>query len=256
MMGNEVSRLDGIKAVSFDVDGTLWDFESVMRRSLGEALQELRRIDPKAANSLDVDKMIDVRERVHHRLATDGVDLVTIRLEAFRETLGDVGRPDDMLASRLNDVYFKLRYAEHHLYDDVVPTLEALRGRFKLGVLSNGNSYPSRFGLDDMFAFTVFSQDHGGIEKPDPRLFEIAVAEAGCAPDELLHVGDHLEYDVLGAQNAGIRGVWLNRDGQPGGDGAAGPTLEVSSLYRLLDALSVADASLPAMSRLKRMSDQ
>ncbi len=229
--------LDRIKVISFDVDGTLWDFDSVMRRSLGEALRALQRVDPAAAAGLDVDKMIAIRERVHHRLAADGVELVTIRLEAFKETVRAAGRPDDDLASRLNEVYFQQRYAQEHLYDDVVPTLEALEGRYTLGVLSNGNSYPSRFGLNDRFAFAVYSQDHGGIEKPAPRLFKIAVAEAGCEPDEFLHIGDHLEYDVHGAQNAGVRSVWLNRDGRLLGDDDARPDLQVSSLSDLPAAL-------------------
>ena len=75
----------------------------------------------------------------------------------------------------------------------------------------NGNSYPERCGLEGMFNFVVFAQDHG-IEKPNPRFFGIAVEKAGCSKDEMLNVGDSLDKDVIGASNAGIRGVWLNRE--------------------------------------------
>jgi len=61
-----------------------------------------------------------------------------------------------------------------------------------------------------MFQFVVFSQDHG-VEKPNPRLFQIAVEKAGCSKQQLLHVGDSLEDDVTGAINAGVKCVWLNR---------------------------------------------
>lgn len=56
----------------------------------------------------------------------------------------------------------------------------------------------------------MFSQDYG-FEKPDRRIFEIALEEAGCSCDEPLHVGDSLVNDVYGAKNAGIKSVWLNR---------------------------------------------
>ena len=57
---------------------------------------------------------------------------------------------------------------------------------FKLGLLSNGNNYPEYFGLADRFDFAVYAQDIG-IEKPDPRTFQIAVEQAGCSLDQLLH---------------------------------------------------------------------
>jgi len=112
----------------------------------------------------------------------------------------------------LNTVYLQQRFGDTRPYDDVLPTLDALHGRYRLGLLSNGNSYPERCGLPDRFHFVVFAQDHG-IEKPDRRLFEVALARAGCRPQELLHVGDSLTNDVAGAQGAGVRSVWLNRYG-------------------------------------------
>ena len=95
---------------------------------------------------------------------------------------------------------------------------------------------PERLGLEKFFDFLVMSVEHGGIEKPDPRIFEIAVQEANCEPDELLHVGDHIEYDVRGANDAGVRSVWLNRTGESPTKGVK-PDLEVTSLRELTDAL-------------------
>ena len=55
-----------------------------------------------------------------------------------------------------------------------------------------------------------------GARKPDPRIFEVALAEAGCAPGEALHVGDTAEEDVAGAEGAGVRALLIDREG--GGD--------------------------------------
>ena len=205
--------LTGVKAVSFDVDGTLWDFESIMRDALARLIEEIERADPSSAGLLTVDGMVETRERVHDELMYKVVNLNEIRRESIRRSLAEIGRPNDGLAADLFDLYVKLRDAHRALFPDVEPALKELSARYTLGLLSNGNSYATRLGLSSLISFEVFSQDHSGIEKPDPRLFHIAVAEACCAPEELVHVGDNVEYDVRGARAAGIRSVWLNRNG-------------------------------------------
>ena len=198
------------RSISFDGDQTLWDFQKVMRHSLGYVMLELEKTDPVAASRLDINKMIEIRDRVTRELSGKFTHLETLRLEAFKQTLRDVGRPDDTLATRLNEVYLKHRFEDIELYDDVLPTLQTLKKKYALGLLSNGNSYPERCGLDNIFRFVVFAQDCG-VEKPAPEFYRIAVEKSGFKKEELLHVGDSLENDAIGANNAGIRSVWLNR---------------------------------------------
>ena len=205
-----MKKLTGIKAVSFDADQTLWDFQKVMRHSLGYVMTELERQDPTAASMLSIDKMIEIRNAVAEELKGEVTNLKSIRLEAFKRTLSTVGRHDDSLAAHLNSIYLQHRFEDIELYEDVLPTLTELRKRYGIGLLSNGNSYPDHCGLEGMFKFVVFSQDIG-IEKPDPRFYQIAVEQASCSKAELLHVGDSLDNDVIGAANAGIKSVWLNR---------------------------------------------
>ena len=103
-------------------------------------------------------------------------------------------------------------------------------------LLSNGNSYPERCGLEGMFQFVIFSQDYG-VEKPNPRLFKIAVEKAGCSKQQLLHVGDSLQNDVMGAVSAGIKCVWLNRQNMKN-NLRLKIDYEVSSLLELLESLT------------------
>lgn len=224
---------DRIAALSFDGDGTLWDFEAVMRHSLHHALVELRRLAPDALGSLSIETMIAIRNRVADELRGRVTNLEAIRLKAFRRTLEHIGNADDSLTAHLNQVYLKHRFEDIELFPDVLPTLDALRDRFTVGLLSNGNSYPERCGLGGRFRFVVFSQDYG-FEKPDPRLFEIAIERAGCARQQLLHVGDSLRNDVEGARGAGVRSVWLNRERRPN-DTDVVPDLEISSLLELAE---------------------
>ena len=208
-----MTDLSRITTISFDVDGTLWDFEGLSRRALQGALGELAKIDPAAAGRLNVERLVALRNEIHTRLLGSVTDLDGVRGQSMREALREAGRPDDELASYMAQVYFRRRDELRAMFPDARPTLERLAPAYKLGLLSNGNSRASALGIDDLMSFEVFSQDHGGVEKPDPRLFEVALREAGCEPGQLLHVGDWHETDVAGALAVGAQAVLLSRNG-------------------------------------------
>lgn len=95
-------------------------------------------------------------------------------------------------------------------------TLETLRelrrAGFTLGIVSNADGRVATFvekaGLAEFFDVII---DSGvvGVEKPDPRIFEIACEQLDVEPGETIHVGDIYEIDVLGARAAGIRAILL-----------------------------------------------
>ncbi len=112
-------------------------------------------------------------------------------------------------------------HAAHNLWelvpDDVVPALERLRARVtRLAVVSNANGRLhvalERLGLARFFD-VVLDSHLEGVEKPDPRLFEIALARAGGRRETTLHVGDFYSSDVRGARAAGLRAVLLDSAG-------------------------------------------
>src|SRR4051812_16992930 len=97
---------------------------------------------------------------------------------------------------------------------DVVPALEALRARgLRLVVVSNANgtlrAHMDRLEMTGRFDCVLDSADEG-VEKPDPRFFEIALARSGAQRDTTIHVGDLYYIDVTGARSAGLRGVLLD----------------------------------------------
>ena len=143
--------------------------------------------------------------------------------------------PDDHLAAHLYALYLKHRFEDIQFFDDVLPVLNALRGHYIMGVLSNGNTYPERCGLAGYFQFVVLAQDYG-IQKPDPRLFEIAIKCADCTKRQFLHIGDSFQNDIIGAKRAGVRSVWLNRQREDNEMGQQ-PDFEISSLRELTEIL-------------------
>lgn len=222
-----------ITTISFDGDNTLWDFEKVMRHSLECVRKEL--VHSRRLSKITVDEMIRIRNEVAESLRGKITNLEEIRLEAFKETLRRNEIHDDALAVKLNSLYLKHRFEDIELFPDVSPTFESLSKKFRLGLLSNGNSYPERCGLEGVFEFVVFSQDHG-VEKPDRKIFEITLSEAKCDDEEMLHVGDSLKNDVGGAKAAEIKSVWLNR-GEEENKTNVTPDFEISSLQELPEIL-------------------
>jgi putative hydrolase of the HAD superfamily len=97
---------------------------------------------------------------------------------------------------------------------DVGPALEALRARgLRLVVVSNANgtllAHMDRLGLTSRFDCILDSADEG-VEKPDPRFFDIALARSGARKETTIHVGDLYHVDVVGARRAGLRAVLLD----------------------------------------------
>jgi 2-haloalkanoic acid dehalogenase type II len=226
----------GTKSVCFDLDGTLYDFQKVMRHSLEITLTEFTRRIPECGERLSVDKMIQIRNRTARELKGKITNLEQVRLISFKRTLNYCGIDDNELAEQLNRLYLKHRFEDAVLFDDALPTLEKLKRRYILGIVSNGNSYPKTLGLEHFFQFIILAQDVG-MEKPDPGIFRLAVQKAGCLPDELLYVGDSQEEDILGAKRAGVRVAWFNRTNDQLQPHIPQPDYEINRLDMLLKIL-------------------
>ena len=102
-----------IKAVSFDDDMTLWDFQKVMRQSLAITLAELRQWVPgRASADMTVEKMVEIRYMAEANLRGETVGPEAIRLEGFKRTVERVGCTDDGLVAELNALYMKHRFED------------------------------------------------------------------------------------------------------------------------------------------------
>jgi putative hydrolase of the HAD superfamily len=100
------------------------------------------------------------------------------------------------------------------IFPEVRPALEALREDHVLVAVTNGNADLRRIGIDDLFDKFVSARTVGAA-KPAQKIFDAAVNAGGADAKQTLHVGDHPEIDVDGARSAGLRAVWVNRNGQP-----------------------------------------
>lgn len=125
----------------------------------------------------------------------------------------------DATAAALEDLH--AYHDAHNLWElvpgDVAPALQAMRQRgLRLTVVSNANgtlcAHAERVGLSALVD-CILDSCEVGVEKPDPRIFEIALDRNGADRETTIHVGDFYEVDVVGARAAGIRGVLLDAAG-------------------------------------------
>ena len=143
----------------------------------------------------------------------------------------------DHLAERLYETFTDLR--NYRLFEDVLDPLEALRARgLALGLVSNFEEWLEQLleslDLVRFFEVRVISGSEG-VEKPDPRIFELALERAGVEPKESAYVGDNVHFDIDPAQEVGMLAVLLDRRGRyPDHEGP-----RITSMAELPEALGL-----------------
>jgi putative hydrolase of the HAD superfamily len=101
------------------------------------------------------------------------------------------------------------------LYEDVLPLFEELKKRkYILGIITNADQSVLKLigilGLEGYLS-AVITSEQARAEKPDAAIFKAAYAQVGIKPEEMVYVGDQYKTDVLGANQAGSRGILLDR---------------------------------------------
>lgn len=136
-------------------------------------------------------------------------------LDLYAHVFETAGIEGDLLPGlqRYYDRFQDGRYLD--VYGDVRPTLEKLKGRgLRLGVLSNWSEHLShvlkRHDLDRYFSFLVVSAE-AGCEKPDERIFRMAIDRAEAPVDRILYIGDYPEEDILPAERVGLDALLIDR---------------------------------------------
>ena len=124
-----------------------------------------------------------------------------------------IGQMPDQFFRRLSELFMLI--SSWHVFPDAMPALRRLHERgLVVGAVSNWiwqlPELLHSLELVTQFDFVAASA-RVGFEKPHPEIFRHALREAGVEPEEAIHVGDHLDADVLGAQSAGIAPVLIDR---------------------------------------------
>ncbi len=201
--------LSKIKAISFDLDDTLWPIWPTIERA-EQALHDWLGFHAPMAAAMFASPgaLREIRDAVGLSRPDLKSDLSAMRRESIRLALYRAGE-NPLLAEAAFEVFFDERQRVT-LYEDALHSLEFLSARFPLVSVSNGNADLQRVGLAPYFRAAISAREFG-VGKPDPRIFLAAAGALEVAPEHVLHVGDDATLDGLGALNAGMQSAWLNR---------------------------------------------
>ena len=222
--------MNGIRTITLDLDDTLWEIHPVIRRAEKRLYAWLGERYPRITERFEPTDMHEIRSDVVKRHADNAHDLTFLRHTVLMEaadaagyTNFDVDEAFAVFDAVRNDV---------DMFPEARPALMALGKRFTLVALTNGNADLERIGIDDLFDGHV-NAAMAGAAKPDRPIFDAAVDMGGASAAETLHVGDHPFYDVHGAREAGLRTVWVNRNGDAWPDEYEVPDIEVQHVGEL-----------------------
>jgi putative hydrolase of the HAD superfamily len=197
-----------IHAITHDLDDTIWPVAPAIVRAEAALDAWLLANAPRAAARWPLDARRVLRDQVDAEHPQFAHDFTRPRLITLERVLRGSGE-DVALVDSAFEAYFAARCEVEH-YDDSLDALHRLAARVPLAALSNGNACLRRIGLMPLFRFQLGAREHGAA-KPAASIFHAACAQLGCRPTQVLHVGDDIALDVIGAARAGLRTCWINR---------------------------------------------
>ncbi|PKH19595.1 flavin mononucleotide phosphatase [Enterobacterales bacterium CwR94] len=205
--------LSPIKAITFDLDDTLYDNYDVIRKTTQESHQFLQNYHPDLRDfSLDAyqqlrDELVIAEPDIWH-------DVTEWRRRTVEKAMRDIGLDAEKAEKGSREV---MQVFAHWRSQITVPAenhvaLAALAERWPLVAITNGNAEPHLFGIDHYFQF-VLRAGPDGRAKPYQDMYCLAAQRLGISPAEMLHVGDDLTTDVAGSIRCGAQSCWINLRG-------------------------------------------
>ena len=206
------------KHIFFDLDHTIWDFD----KNAEEALHELYGIyELKDLGLHSADLFIETYTRNNHQLWAEyhvgKISKTELREERFKKTFLDLGLLPEMIPAGFEDDYVKLCPTKTNLFPHAHETLQYLRSKYTLHLISNGfresqDVKISGTNIGGYFQHVIISEVVG-VNKPDKAIFQHALDLAGASKSESLMIGDSVEADVRGALDFGMDAIYFNPAG-------------------------------------------
>jgi len=220
-----------VRAVTLDLDDTLWPVLPALIEAEQCVDRWLKQHHPDVASAWPIEAMRDLRDRIAEENTHLSHDFSEQRRLTIRHAFATCGIHDAPV-DELWRIYFAARN-NVELYPDSLHALERIAALVPVASISNGNADLEVIGLHHLF-HTRLNAAGVGVPKPDARIFIAASDALGIPPEDILHVGDDPLLDVVGAHQAGMKTVWLNRTGETWSHGPD-PDMEFTNMTDLAD---------------------
>lgn len=227
-------RLNPIKAISFDLDDTLYNNWPIIEKAEQAQLKFLQQNVPQAHNTNSADwlrsrhLLLNERPELRH-------DIGQLRQQGIYCQLRELGlnQSDAQNISLQAFTVFHQQRIKVVIDAEVINLLCQLAEHYPLIALTNGNACINAMGLGEVFQFAILAGDDGIQQKPSRQMFDVAAQQLSLQTSGILHIGDSLTSDVQGALNAGAMAVWYNPNNSRLNSNTPLPHLQINHLSQL-----------------------
>ena len=224
-----------IKHIFFDLDRTLWDFETNSHSTLEELFSTFHLKEKGIPNA---DKFIQIykahNEKLWELYRVGKISQKDLRRERFQRALSDFGIQNSVLAAAIGEQYISICPKKNQLFPSSIEVLDYLFGKYKLHIITNGFHKVQHVKLKHAnltkYFDAIITSEQIGVMKPNPKIFEFALETANAKSSESVYVGDDLKVDIIGCQNYGIDGIYFNPNSEKHTEKVA---FEISCLSQL-----------------------
>jgi len=214
--GEQDTVMQHISAIGFDLFETLILVQNLRREeAVGRLTQSLKSSGLAIADDAFLPVYRAAARRFMAAAHHDGKETHNrFWISAALQELGHDVQPDDPRIALAVEVYFAAFVEYATPIPGTVEMLAALKGKYRLGLLSNLTHAPAALRIIDKlgmapFFDAVLVSGQLGYRKPHPRVFLALLDQLGSPKEQTVFVGDNLEVDVHGAQQVGIQPIWM-----------------------------------------------
>lgn len=205
-----------IKHIFFDLDHTLWDFETNSNKTFSYIFER---------NNLQVNfnDFMEVYQPINFRywklFREDKVSKADLRYGRLREAFDAIGfDTDDEMIHVLSEEYITYLADHNALFENALHVLDYLKPQYSMHIITNGFEEVQHRKLQNSNLLPFFDQvitsEKVGVKKPNPAIFQYAMELTGAGAHESVMIGDNFEADILGAINVGMQAIFCKFNGE------------------------------------------
>ncbi|CAN5524035.1 YjjG family noncanonical pyrimidine nucleotidase [soil metagenome] len=207
------------ETIFFDLDHTLWDFETNSKEALFELATKYQFLE-KGIPSVNhfLTEYFAINELLWEQYRKNEIGKDALRYDRFHLALKKFEIDDFELATSIGNDYVAIAPYKTNLFPDAIEVLEYLKSKYTLHIITNGFEETQHLKLSNSKLNPYFSEiitsERSGFKKPDEKMFQFSFDLTNAKPETSLMIGDSLEADVLGAKECGMNQVYFNPEGK------------------------------------------
>ena len=198
-----------IKHIFFDLDHTLWDFETNSNKTF-EFIFNKNNININFTDFKEIYRPINQRYWKLYR--EEKVTKAELRYARLKEAFNELNfYTDDSLIDLLAEEYIDYLPTNNTLFDGAIEILDYLQPNYQMHIITNGFNEVQHEKMKNSNLLPYFDQiitsERVGAKKPNPKIFQYALKVSDAKSEESMMIGDNFEADILGAKNVGMRTI-------------------------------------------------